>query len=191
MRHRFALIVIDMLVDFFERVPELSSQRARLVNSINELAANVRRADQPVIWVRQEFEPDLSDAFLDMRRRRIEMTIAGTPGSQILPELTQFPGDPVIVKKRYSAFFGTELEGLLNALDPNTLIIAGINTHACIRMTVIDAYQRDYDIVVASDGVGSYDAAHHDMTLRYMDGHIARLLNNSEILRTLLDEAPS
>ena len=66
MRMDFALLIIDVLVDFFERVPELSAQRARLVAATNQLTEAVRGAGQPVIWVRQEFRPDLSDTFLDI-----------------------------------------------------------------------------------------------------------------------------
>ena len=181
MRSNFALLVIDMLVDFFERVPELSAQRARLTTAISELTSLVRSAGQPVIWVRQEFRPDLSDAFLDMRRRHVAVTIAGTGGAKILPELTQAPGDHVIVKKRYSAFFGTSLDELLATLQPRSLIVAGINTHACIRTTVIDAYQRDYDVVLAADAIGSYDAEHHAITVKYLEGKMAGLVTNSEI----------
>jgi nicotinamidase-related amidase len=144
-----------------------------------------RRAGQPVVWIRQEFEPDLTDAFLDMRRRGISITIAGTEGCQLLPELERREDDHVIVKKRYSAFFGTGLDDLLDRLRPATLVVAGINTHACVRTTVIDAYQRDYDIVLARDAVGSYDSAHHDSTLAYLDGRMARLLSHGELATML------
>jgi nicotinamidase-related amidase len=185
MRPDFALLVIDMLGDYFDRVPELSSQRARLVAAINQLTHAFRSAGQPVIWVRQEFRPDLSDASLDMRRRGVAVTIAGTDGARILPDLAQAPTDHTIVKKRYSAFFGTRLDALLATLAPRTLVVAGINTHACIRTTVIDAYQRDYDVVVASDCIGSYDAEHHDVTIRYLGGKLARLASNSAIIGQL------
>lgn len=185
----FAVIVIDMLVDYFDRLPALASQRGRLVTAINQLTRGFRRAQQPIVWVRQEFKPDLSDAFLDMRRRGIEVTIAGTEGSRILPDLEQRAEDHVIVKKRYSAFFGTNLDELLTALEPATLVVAGINTHACVRSTVIDAYQRDHDVILASDCVGSYDAEHHDVTVRYLDGRMARVMNNVGIIQLLT--APS
>mgnify|MGYP006202574933 CR=1 FL=1 len=64
----------------------------------------------------QEFKPDLSDAFLEMRRHGIQVTIAGTDGCEILPELERRPDERVIVKKRYSAFFGTALDELLRTL---------------------------------------------------------------------------
>ena len=54
------------------------------------------------------------------------------------------PWDPVIVKKRYSAFSKTDLEDVLQRLMPDELVLAGINTHACVRTTAIDAYQRDW-----------------------------------------------
>jgi maleamate amidohydrolase len=49
----------------------------------------------------------------------------------------------VIIKKRYSGFYGTTLDETLARLAPDAIILAGINTHACIRTTAVDAYQRD------------------------------------------------
>src|SRR5262245_45547047 len=89
-------------------------------------------------------------------------------------------------RKRYSAFFGTELETPLKRVRPEVLVVAGINTHACVRTTVINAYQRDYEVVVATEGIASYDEVHHDLTKRYLDGGIARLLHNSEIMEMLV-----
>jgi nicotinamidase-related amidase len=63
--------------------------------------------------------------------------------------------------------------------------VAGINTHACVRTTVIDAYERDYEVVVATECIASYDEAHHDITKHYLDGGIAQLLPNREIIRML------
>jgi len=185
MPHRFAFIVIDMLADFFDRQPALALQRQALVTRINELARQFRQAGEPVVWVRQEFRQDLSDAFLDMRREDVRVTIAGTRGCMLLPELEQRAEDHVIVKKRYSALFGTPLDALLATWGSPTLVVAGINTHACVRMTVIDAYQRDHDIILASDCIGSYDEEHHDVTIRYLDGRMARLLSSVEIMAVI------
>src|SRR5262249_14226405 len=153
----------------------LAAQRAALVTATNRLAGGVRETGSPVFWVRQGVSPDLSDAFLDMRRRNGAINLSGPRGCQLLPEVEAPPGDVVVVKKRYSAFFGTDLAPRLAQLQPSLVIVAGVNTHACVRMTVIDAYQRDYDVIVASDCVASYDPEHHDVTLRYIDGKMARV----------------
>jgi nicotinamidase-related amidase len=86
-----------------------------------------------------------------------------------------------VIKKRYSAFYGTNLDEALKRLNVDTLILAGIKTHACIRMTAIDAYQRDWMVTVASDCVNSHDQEHHDVSLRYMREQIASVMTNEEI----------
>jgi nicotinamidase-related amidase len=183
---RFVLLVIDLLNDYFRLHSTLAAQRTQLVGSVNRLAAGFRQYQQPIIWVRQEFAPDLSDAFLAMRKSQQRVTIVGTEGCELLPELDRRPQEKVIVKKRYSAFFGTDLDETLAALQPATLVLAGINTHACVRTTAVDAYQRDYEVIVASDGVGSYDEEHHEVTKRYLDRAIARFLPSGEILELLV-----
>jgi nicotinamidase-related amidase len=176
---RPALLVIDMLRDFLDGWPP--SSREKLVQSTKKLVSMMRERGYPIVWVRQEFEADLSDAFLEVRAKGIPITIKGTPGCQIIPELPIGPSEIVIVKKRYSAFFGTDLDRILRELKPNAIILAGINTHACIRMTAIDAYQRDFPVVLASECIGSYDQEHHTVTLRYLRGKIAKVMTNDEI----------
>lgn len=178
-----SLLVIDLLNDFLDRWPAAS--RKRLLDSTRQLVETMRARKLPVIWVRQEFEPDLSDAFAEMREKGIRVTIRGSPGAQIVSELAPAAGEPMIVKKRYSAFFGTTLDELLATLRPDALILAGINTHACIRMTAIDAYQRDWRVLLAADCIASYDQEHHEVSLRYMQGKIAELITNGEIAAAL------
>ena len=182
---RAVLIIVDMLNDFFERSPILANERARLVTNTNLLIAAFRSAGLPVFWIRQEFAPDLHDAFQEMRTNNVSITIAGTPGCQLLSELDCLPDDCVIIKKRYSAFFGTDLDAHLVRLQPDFLVVAGVNTHACVRMTAVDAYQRDHKVVVAVDCVASHDTEHHDVTLRYLDGHICRVLPVHDILNLI------
>ncbi len=177
------LLVIDMLRDFLESWEP--SRKERLVRSINELVGIARGASAPVIWIRQEFESDLRDAFPEMRAKGIRLVIKGTPGSQILGELALDPSDIVIVKKRYSAFYGTTLDETLVRLAPDSLILAGVNTHACIRTTAIDAYQRDWPVVLAEDCIDSYDQEHHEISLRYMRHKIGKVLSNEKIRAAL------
>jgi len=176
---RPVLIVIDMLNDFLDRwEPE---PRQRLVQSINELVSLMRSGPHPAIWIRQEFEPDLRDAFPEMKSKGIHITIKGTPGCQIVSDLAVAEQDKVIVKKRYSAFYGTDLDQTLAGLAPDAVILAGINTHACIRTTAIDAYQRDWPVILAADCVDSYDPKHHAVSMAYMKDKIATVMSNDEI----------
>jgi maleamate amidohydrolase len=180
---RPVLLVIDILVDFLDRWSE--ADRAKLVASVRSVVELFRAMGLPVVWVRQEFEPDLSDAFLEMRRENISITIKGTPGCRIIPELVPLADETQIIKKRFSAFFGTPLDRLLVTLGADTVVLAGVNTHACVRMAAIDAYQRDLDVIIAREAVGSYDREHERVSLRYMDGGIARVMSLSEVAACL------
>ena len=61
------LLIIDMLNDFLDDWS--TTDRASLVEGVRLLTEMFRAARQPIVWVRQEFEPDLSDAFQEMRRK--------------------------------------------------------------------------------------------------------------------------
>jgi maleamate amidohydrolase len=180
-------LVIDMQTDFFGH-PRLSLLRPALVAHTNTLTAMARNADVPIVWIRQEFATDLSDASLEVRRSQTRVVIAGTPGADLLPELHVHATDHFVVKKRYSAFFGTNLESLLDQLHCDRLIVAGVNTHACIRTSVIDAYQRDFDVILAKDCIDSLDREHHEVSWRYMDGKLGRGMANEQILAWLEDK---
>ena len=73
-----------------------------------------------------------------MRAKGTRKNIRGTLGAEINSTLDVRASHPVVVKKRYSAFFGTTLDDLLTAIQPDAMILAGSNTHACIRTTAID-----------------------------------------------------
>jgi nicotinamidase-related amidase len=176
-----AIVVIDMVEDMF--IPsELAAQRASLVAAINKLLAHAREAGHSIVWVRQELAEDLSDAPLRFRLEEIHRTIGGTPGAMLLGELDSAPSDTVLIKKRYSAFFGTKLYEYLQEKNIRTIIVVGVNTHACVRTTAIDAYQHDYPVYVISDCVSSYDLEHHEVSLRYIDGKIGTVLSLAEFI---------
>jgi bifunctional isochorismate lyase/aryl carrier protein len=178
-----ALVIIDLINDYLDRWD--TDKAVRLVSNTNKLASAFRRSGLPVIWVRQEFRPDLSDAFLEMRDNNIKIAIEGTRGAQLHADLDWNPNDVTIIKKRYSAFFKTELEDLLEELGVGELVLCGINTHACIRMTAIDAYQRDLRVVLAEECIDSYNEEHARVSLDYMNGKIAKVAAVAEVIDAL------
>lgn len=179
-----ALLIIDMQKDFFvgER---LLKAKDTLVKNINFLEDVVRRHHVPIVWVRQEMNPDLSDAPLGDKKLGRKIVVAGTEGSRLVDGLQKKDGDFEIIKTRYSPFYKTNLEELLQKLGVNQLIVAGINTHACVRMAAIDAYERDYEVILALDCISSWDEEHHAVTVRYLSGKLTTPMTNGEIERSL------
>ncbi len=177
-------LFVDLLEDFF-LTPPLSTRRKSLVRAANELAGLAREISAPIVWIRQEFEPDLSDAFLSMRRTGRRVTIRGTEGCQLLAELDRQPHDHEIVKKRYSAFFGTDLAQKLAEMNCTHTVICGVNTQACVRATAIDAYQRDFHVLLAEEAISSYDDEFHHESMRYLKQSIGTVASNAELRRML------
>ena len=170
-----------MLNDFFTS-GRLNEHKESLIKHTNELIDAARAKNIPIIWVRQEYKDDLSDAPLYNRLNNKKVTIEGTDGAQMLQKLHQDTNDSVIVKKRYSAFFNTNLDELLVSLDVNRLIITGVNTMTCVRTTAIDAYQRDLEVLLALDCVDGHDTEQHENSIVYLQYAVAKGLHNAEIL---------
>lgn len=179
---KFAVVVIDMLEDFFKS-PPLSEKREGLTRATNTLVQQARQSGGMVVWIRQEFEPDLSDAYLSMKDHNTHITIRGTKGCQILRELDVANEDSVLIKKRYSAFYQTDLTKLLEVASIEHLVLTGVNTHACVRATAVDAYQQDFRVSLATDAVDSYDEQYHRESLRYLEQSIARLTSTETLIQ--------
>lgn len=179
-----ALLVIDVQREFFHSGP-LAERRAQLSSKINALVDSARTRDIPIIWVRQEYAPDLSDAPLHNRRNNKPVTIKGTDGCKLLAELHRTDEDHEIIKKRFSAFFETNLEKLLKQLAVDTIIVAGVNTMTCVRVSAIDAYQRDYNVILALECVDAYDKEQHENSIKYLQYAVATGKTNEEIKEVL------
>jgi len=74
----------------------------------------------------------------------------------------------LIVKRRYSCFFGTDLEILLRGLKVETLILTGELTDVCVHYTFVDGHQRDYYVRVLTDCVGGSTMERHEASLEAM-----------------------
>jgi nicotinamidase-related amidase len=95
--------------------------------------------------------------------------IEGEPGTALWPTLTPGPDDYFIAKRRYSCFFGTELEILLRGLGISTVVLTGGLTDVCIHYTFADAHQHDYYARVAEDAVIGSSETRHAASLDAME----------------------
>ncbi len=91
--------------------------------------------------------------------------IRGTEEPEVIPELQEF-ADEIIPKRRYSAFFETNLERRLKELNPDKIIVVGDCTNICVMYTVADARNRDDAVEVPADCVATFDPEAHKFALR-------------------------
>jgi len=181
-----ALLVIDLQKDFFdtEYSDQTRAERTKqdLASSLNQLMDTARQSGILVVFINTSLLPDRSNWNLRMKDINSSVCIRSTPGEALISEIRTGQNDMVITKERYSAFFRTRLDEILQARAVNSLIVCGINTHACVRTTAIDAFMRDYRVFIPIECVASYDQDQHSSTLNYFSKRIAKVLKSKEMI---------
>ena len=161
-----ALLVVDMIEDFVHEGGALycGPSMARIVPVIQREIARARDVAEPVVYLTDNHLPD--DAEFQVFPPH---AIAGTKGAEIVPELAPRDDDRVIPKRRYSGFFGTDLDITLRERGVDTLRLVGDCTNICVLYTAADARNLGYAVEVLEDGVTSFDEEAHRDALRELE----------------------
>jgi len=133
-----------------------------IIPRIQDLLQREKAAGSHIIFICDTHDPD---------DREFEMfpphCIRGTDEPEVIPELREFASE-VIPKRRYSAFFETNLDERLAELTPEKIIIVGDCTNICVLYTAAEARYRDYNVDVPADCVATFDPDAHAFALRQM-----------------------
>lgn len=155
---RSAFIIIDMENGFIS--PESAHCIAGARATVPACGRAIRAARSkgiPVFFVKRIYRADGSDVELTRYEgwqsggRAMRPASRGLNGADVPDELRPMPGDYTIIKPRWSAFFGTELDLILRRLGVRTVILTGTTTPNCVRTTCYDANALDYNVVVIED----------------------------------------
>jgi nicotinamidase-related amidase len=106
-------------------------------------------------------------------------------GSDLLPEIGPRPGDIVITKRQWGAFYGTELDLQLRRRGVRAIVLGGIATNIGVESTARDAYERGYGQVFVEDAMSSLSAEGHKMTLDVIFPRIGRIRSTEQVLQAL------
>jgi len=184
---RSALLIMDYQIGIVARVP--TGADAALQRAATLLQA-ARQAGVPVIYVQVGFRhgyPEVS------KRNQSFSTISQTgrfvipddPDAGIHPAVAPSPDDIIVVKKRISAFAGSDLEMILRARDIETLILFGISTSGVVLSTVRQAADMDYRMVVVKDCCLDRDEEVHRVLTEKIFPPYATVLTSDELLSAL------
>lgn len=175
-----ALVVVDMQQDFLARAG-LEPERDQLIGFVEQLLVWVRQQAWPVVHVHTRVSIDQTDWLPHWRLAGRADCIANTPGAQppagLAPEATEV----VVFKKHFNGFESPLMLSTLYAAGVDTILLAGVHTHACIRETAAAAHAHGFRVIIVTDAVGSYDPGHARMTLDWIDGRLARCLAMSDL----------
>ncbi|MFT8871546.1 MAG: isochorismatase family protein [Sporolactobacillus sp.] len=105
--------------------------------------------------------------------------------SQLNPSLDVHPGDLHILKRQWSAFYGTELDLQLRRRQMKTLVMAGISTNRGVESTAREAFQLGYNQILVEDAMCAESAEEHDASVRYIFPYLGRVRSTDEVLESL------
>ena len=184
-----ALLIIDMQRDFCDprgyagqAGMDIAALR-RPIPVIRALLDAARRHGILVIYTREGHRADGSDCHPEKLRRsqnagaRIgssgplgRLLIRGETGHDMIDELQPVPGEPVVDKPGYGAFYQTDLELLLRSRGIRQLVLTGVTTDVCVHSTLREAVDRGFSCSTVADGCAAADPQLHAAALRMIDG---------------------
>lgn len=197
------LLIIDMQNDFLSPEGYFAVNQhwpverfRKMMEDVARLRREVKQAGGRVIYTATGYSPDGSDAYTnrhrilpsifiepDGRPRQHSAAVTkGSWGAEIIPALAPEGDDYVVHKRRFNAFYQTELEHMLRCWNIKTLIVTGVITEVCVESTVREAFIRDFDVLVVREGVGSWSKERHEASLVNMDFSYARVVGGEELL---------
>ncbi len=177
---------LALFVDFqndFLGAPGLEPSAGEVVRRAARLLDGARQRGLPVVHAVTSVDPVRDDRMPHWKALDRWRCVRGTPGHAFPAGLEPRAGEAVVSKTFFSAFSSPDLAGALSGAD--TLLVAGVHLHGCVRATVLDAYASGRTVWVADDAVGSDDPLQAAVTRRYLEGRAARFAPVGEILRWL------
>jgi biuret amidohydrolase len=132
-----------------------------MVPTLGSAVTHARAVGMPVIYTQHIHRRDASDMGL-LRETHPDVTaglplLEGTAGAELYPAVAPKPEDIVIRKCRFSAFYGTDLDIVLNGLGTRTVVLGGVTTETCVVATAHDARYRDLRVVGLADACATVD----------------------------------
>lgn len=172
-----ALLVID-IQNFFRRIVQ------PILENIQKVIRFCRQKNIPIIFTQHGHTDPSSDVGV-LGEWWGQVVLRGTEDWKFLPEIRIEPEDTVLAKKRYSAFYETDLENLLRSKGIRHLIISGVMTNLCCETTARDAFMRDYRVFFLIDGTATGKDDHHLATLKNLGFGFAYLITSEELAQNL------
>lgn len=190
-----ALIVVDVQNDFCHDKGVFGKDRGanldqvqQAVNNLSTLIGKCRELEIPIIFIQTIHSPwTNSRSWLKRMKGAAEKMRVCPPnefGSQfyiVKPE----ENDCIVIKHRYSAFVGTDLNLILRSKGIENVLVTGVATNVCVETTARDAYNLDYNVFFVEDCCGAYDRAEHEATLNNIEKYFGTVVTSGSLMENL------
>lgn len=179
-----ALVVIDLQKGIVERQTAPYTSETVIKNA-TALAEVFRNNNMPVFLVRVTPSPDGKDALHPITDAAMQMQTPPQDWADIVSQLGPKPGDFIITKHQWGAFYGTELDLEFRRRDITTMVLCGISTNIGVESTARFAYEYGYQQIFAEDAMSAMTAEEHSCTVNRIFPRIGRVRKTSEIMASL------
>jgi nicotinamidase/pyrazinamidase len=158
-----ALVVVDLLKDTFEnhRDSYIARTAMAFIPRLNALIGICRGSGLPVIFACDSF---FSEDFI-FKGKMKPHSLRGSRGAEIIEELDSESDDYFVPKRRFSAFFKTDLDQTLRTLGVDTVFVTGIATPICVLTTALDALSNDFGAIIVEDCCAAHRPQDHEGVL--------------------------
>lgn len=185
-----AIVVIDLQNDFchsdgtFGKIGTNMSLLQQAAHNTQKFLPEARKQKVPVIFVRAVHnEGNNSAAWMRKRGPKgMQTCMEGTWGEKFFV-VQPVEGETTVIKHRYSAFIGTDLDLILRSRGIQTVILTGVGTNVCVESTARDGFQMDYDIVLLSDCTGASTKEAHQGALDVLGQHFGYVVGSQDVLK--------
>jgi len=177
-----ALVLVDVINDFFDPAcRNYHPSYDQVLANIQTMLGAARTAGAPVIHCMEGHRPGVDFEYRKLPEHCIlgEHDAAPATGVQILE------GEVVVRKRRYSAFFGTDLDLVLRERDIQRLVVVGVKSHVCVRATIQDAFAFGYDVALVRECTGSNHQHLHEASLEDIQRYMGSVVSMDEAHRLL------
>lgn len=186
---RPGLLIVDFTVGFNDPEAFGGGNIGSAVNQTVDLLARARSLGIPIAHTKIIYADDGSDAGVHcLKVPKLKTLTENNPLSDFVPELMPRKGEFVIRKRLPSAFFGTDLAGLLTSRGVDTLLIAGCTTSGCVRASTLDAMCWGFRPMVVSDCVGDRAIGPHEASLFDLGKKYADVVTRADVFTYLETE---
>jgi maleamate amidohydrolase len=185
-RRAVALVLVDVINAFFHRDGAFHYEAsAEVVPGLRRLLEAARRGGRLVVHAREAHHPGLDD--FETGKLPAHCAV-GSFDAEFVPGIEPVEGEIEIPKRRFSAFFATDLALLLGEQGVRRVVVAGAKTNVCVRATVQDAFANGFDPVVVRGTANSNRPHLHEATLEDIDLYFGTVIDLEEGERLLLGE---
>lgn len=177
------LVLVDLQQDYLKS-PQLDPAAGSVVDGAASLLDHARTHNVPVahVWTTVTRDPD--NRMAHWKRAGIWQCEQGTEGHLPPASLAPRQGEPIIHKSGFSA---PDIAAFVAGLGRDTVVVAGVKTHACVRQLALDAWQAGLTVIVAADAIGSDDPLHAAATRRYFKARGIEFLSNVKLKQLLAE----